>query len=230
MGPTGSPTEIPDNKTLLLIGGGLGNAVLFSIGKAAREKGNRVLYFAGYKKASDRYKTEEIEKAADLVIWCCDEPSAFTPARPQDKSFHGNIVQAMAAYVAGGLGAQPIALSEADHLIVIGSDRMMAAVGTARHTVLKAHLKPGHRAIASINSPMQCMMKEICAQCLQQQVDPQTGVVTYVYSCFNQDQDLDHVSFGFLSERLKQNALQEKLTSQWIDLCLTTLGVRKSAA
>jgi hypothetical protein len=30
MGVTGAPTEIPSNKTILLLGGGLGNAVLFS--------------------------------------------------------------------------------------------------------------------------------------------------------------------------------------------------------
>src|SRR5262249_36421039 len=31
MGPTGAPTEIPEAKNVLLLGGGLGNAVLFSI-------------------------------------------------------------------------------------------------------------------------------------------------------------------------------------------------------
>jgi hypothetical protein len=107
---------------------------------------------------------------------------------------------------------------------------MMAAVGNARHTVLKPYLKSGHAAIGSINSPMQCMMKEICAQCLQQHVDPHSGAVTYVYSCFNQDQSLDQVSFPFLNERLRQNSLQEKLTSQWIDLCLSSLGLRQKAA
>ena len=51
MGPTGTPTDIPKNETVMLIGGGgLGNAVLFSIGKAMRENGCKVLYFAGYKK------------------------------------------------------------------------------------------------------------------------------------------------------------------------------------
>src|SRR4029077_15770790 len=33
---TGGPTEIPDGKNVLLLGGGLGNAVLFSIAKAIR--------------------------------------------------------------------------------------------------------------------------------------------------------------------------------------------------
>jgi NADPH-dependent glutamate synthase beta subunit-like oxidoreductase/NAD(P)H-flavin reductase len=230
MGPTGSPTEIPREKTVILVGGGLGNAVLFSIGKACREHGSKVLYFAGYKKAADRYKVEEIEKAADVIVWCCDETHSFLPNRPQDKVFSGNIVQAIAAYGSGQLGQAAIDTREADHMIVIGSDRMMAAVGAARHGILQPYLKPGHVAVGSINSPMQCMMKEICAQCLQQHIDPATGEVTYVYSCFNQDQLLDYVSFPFLKERLRQNALQEKLTSQWIDHCLRTLGLRHAAA
>ena len=35
--------------------------------------GSRVIYFAGYKKIIDRYKVAEIERAADVVVWCCDE-------------------------------------------------------------------------------------------------------------------------------------------------------------
>jgi hypothetical protein len=42
---------------------------------------------------------------------------------------------------------------------------------------------------------MQCMMKEICAQCLQPHRDPVTGKITYVFSCFNQDQPIDQVDF-----------------------------------
>ena len=98
MGPTGSPTEIHANSTVALVGGGLGNAVLFSIGAAMRAAGSRVIYFAGYKAMQDRYKVEEIERAADVIVWCCDEAPGFKPARPQDSSFVGNIVQAMAAY------------------------------------------------------------------------------------------------------------------------------------
>jgi hypothetical protein len=40
-----------------------------------------------------------------------------------------------------------------------------------------------------------------------------------VFSCFNQDQELDRVDFQALSERLKQNSLQEKMTAQWIARC-----------
>ena len=219
MGPTGTPTEIPTGETVALVGGGLGNAVLFSIGQAMRAAGCKVLYFAGYKRMIDRYKIEEIEAAADVVVWCCDEEPGFTPDRSQDCSYVGNIVQAMRAYANSELGPQPIALRAADRLIAIGSDRMMAAVASARHGVLAPYLKPEHCGLGSINSPMQCMMKEICAQCLQPHRDPQTGEVSYVFSCFNQDQLLDRVDFEALNQRLRQNGTQEKLTALWIQHC-----------
>ena len=224
MGPTGAPTEIPSGETVVLVGGGLGNAVLFSIGQALREAGNRVLYFAGYKKRSDRYHVENIEKAADQIVWCCDEAPAFEIGRPQDRAMTGNIVQTMLAYGSGKLGDDGIPLTEADRIIVIGSDKMMAAVAAARHDALQPYFKPGHRAIGSINSPMQCMMKEICAQCLQLHRDPRTGEERVIFSCFNQDQDLDHVDFGTLATRLSQNAAQEKLTRLLIRRGLGTAG------
>lgn len=230
MGPTGTPTETPSGETVLLVGGGLGNAVLFSIGAALRAAGSRVLYFAGYKEIEDRYKIADIERAADSVVWCCDEAPGFTPDRPQDRAFVGNIVAAIEAYGEGSLGPVEIPLSEVDRIIAIGSDGMMAAVGEARRAALKRYFRPDHRAIASINSPMQCMMKEICAQCLQRHYDPATGTETVVFSCFNQDQDIDRVDFRTLRRRLSQNGAQEKLTKLWIDRCLKHLGRREAEA
>jgi NADPH-dependent glutamate synthase beta subunit-like oxidoreductase/NAD(P)H-flavin reductase len=224
MGPTGTPTEIPAGETVLLAGGGLGNAVLFSIGEALRANGCRVLYFAGYKRPADRYYAERIERAADVVVWCCDEQPGFTPSRPDDRSFVGNIVAAMAAYAEGELGKPAVSLGEIDRIIAIGSDRMMAAVARARHGVLKPYLRPDHVAVGSINSPMQCMMKEVCGQCLQVQRDPLTGAESVVFSCFNQDQNLDRVGFDCLAARLAQNALQEKLTAAWIRRCLRQIA------
>jgi NAD(P)H-flavin reductase len=232
MGPTGTPTEIHADTTVALVGGGLGNAVLFSIGAANRAAGSKVIYFAGYKAMRDRYKVTDIEQAADVIVWCCDEAPGFTanPARPQDRSFVGNIVQAMVAYASGALGEQAVPLHDTEHMIVIGSDRMMQAVGAARHGVLAPYLRPCHSAIGSINSPMQCMMKEVCAQCLQPQFNPETGERTVVFSCFNQDQPLDRVDFPALHERLGQNGTQEKLTAQWIDRALRRLSMRAEVA
>ncbi|MBK1664250.1 pyridine nucleotide-disulfide oxidoreductase [Rhodospirillum rubrum] len=226
MGPTGSPTEIGAGETVLLAGGGLGNAVLFSIGKAMRAEGCKVLYFAGYKGLADRYRIDDIHAAADTIVWCCDETPGFVPARPGDFTHTGTIVDAMVAYAEGRLGTPPIALSEVDRVIAIGSDRMMRAIAEARHGVLAPHLNSRHVAIGSINSPMQCMMKEICGQCLQPLTDPQTGETRIVFTCFNQDLPLDEVDFPALAQRLGQNSLAEKLTRAWIDRCLRHLGKR----
>ncbi|QQS32316.1 MAG: FAD-dependent oxidoreductase [Acidobacteriota bacterium] len=217
MGPTGTPTEIPENETVLLAGGGLGNAVLFSIARALRAKNNKVVYFAGYKNSADLFKREEIENATDQVIWATDAGDFIEPHRPQDAHHRGNIVEAMVAYAQGNMGEQHVRLHEIDRIIAIGSDRMMNGVREARHTVLKPFLKEGHVAIGSINSPMQCMMKEVCAQCLQRHVNPHTGEEFFVFSCFNQDQHLDFVDFKNLNDRLKANSVQEKLTNLWLD-------------
>jgi NAD(P)H-flavin reductase len=223
MGPTGAPTEIPEGQNVLLLGGGLGNAVLFSIAKAMRARGNRVIYFAGYKKGEDLFKREEIEAATDQVVWSTDSGAAIAPGRPQDAHFRGNIVQAVLAYQAGELGDALVPLETVDRIIAIGSDRMMAAVKAARHGALAPFLKPDHVGIGSINSPMQCMMKEVCAQCLQKHVDPRTGKETIIFSCFNQDQELDRVDFPNLAARLRQNTVQEKLSNLWLDHLLQTV-------
>ena len=86
-------------RTVALVGGGLGNAVLFSIGAALRAAGSRVLYFAGYKAMRDRYKVEEIERAADVIVWCCDEapglraepPAAGPQLRRQHRAGDGGL-------------------------------------------------------------------------------------------------------------------------------------------
>jgi NADPH-dependent glutamate synthase beta subunit-like oxidoreductase/NAD(P)H-flavin reductase len=218
MGPTGQPTEIARKETVLLCGGGLGNAVLFSIARAFKALGGTVLYFAGYRRGEDLFKRDDIERYTDQIIWCTDIGKTIEPGRPQDKHFRGNIVQAMETYASGGMGGPPpIPLKQVARIIAIGSDGMMNAVREARHATLAPYLNPRHLAIGSINSPMQCMMKEVCAQCLQKLRDPHTGQERVVFTCFNQDQDLDAVDFRNLRERLRANSMQEKLSNAWLD-------------
>jgi len=218
MGPTGAPTEIPKDETVLLAGGGLGNAVLFSIAEACKANGCRVIYFAGFRRPDDIFKRTEIERSSDVVVWACDVGEAIPTRRPQDRTFVGNIVNAMDAYAKGALGDRGIELKDVQRIISIGSDRMMNAIRTARKDKLACHLRSDHVAIGSINSPMQCMLKEVCAQCLQKQVDPVTGAEKgVVFSCFNQDQPLDEVDFKHLAERLGLNSASEKITDLWLD-------------
>jgi hypothetical protein len=68
---------------------------------------------------------------------------------------------------------------------------------------------------------MQCMMKEVCAQCLQKHIDPATGKLKeVVFSCFNQDQKLDEVDWANLHDRLRQNTVQEKIADRWLERIL----------
>lgn len=212
MGPTGKPTEIPRGETVLLIGGGLGNAVLFSIGEALKKNQNQVLYVAGYVSGDCLFYRERIECASDRIIWCWENDPVIEARRPQDLGFRGNVVQALVHFVQTG----DIDLESVDRMFVIGSDRMMAAVQKARHGSLKPYLNPCHQAICSVNSPMQCMMKGMCGQCLQRHVDPHTGKETMVFSCMNQDQPMDGVDFSCLSGRLRHNKASEELTSLWV--------------
>ena len=206
MGPTGKATYIPKNKKVILMGGGLGNAVLFSIGRAMKQNGCYVLYFAGYKDSQDVFKKEEIEKAANQVIWCCDKEKL--PIQNENNlSFHGNIVDAL-QYYKNNVNKNGYRLEDFEHLIVIGSGEMMAAVAKSVHA--KKIFRNDIKAIASFNSPMQCMMTEICAQCLQKHIDPLSGKEYYVYSCINQDQNIQKVDFSHLSLSLNRNSLLEK--------------------
>ena len=71
---------------------------------------------------------------------------------------------------------------------------------------------------------MQCMMKEVCAQCLQRHVDPVTGREEFIFSCYNQDQELDRVDFANLQARLRQNTVQEKISNLWFEHLLERRG------
>jgi hypothetical protein len=93
---------------------------------------------------------------------------------------------------------------------------MMRAVRDAKRGPLAPMLGRAKVVLGSINSPMQCMMKEICGQCLQRQVDPATGVERFVYTCAEQDQPLDAVDFDFLHQRLRSSSAHEKLSDAWL--------------
>jgi NADPH-dependent glutamate synthase beta subunit-like oxidoreductase/NAD(P)H-flavin reductase len=192
MGPTGEPTQILKGLNIVLVGGGLGNAVLFSIGRALTENGCTVTYIAGYKKAADRFYAEKIESSASTVIWCCEE-ELLLASRPQDISIKGNVIDGI---------KQIDACVMQDRFICIGSSSMMEAVKNA-----KAIYFPHAELVCSLNSPMQCMMKGICGQCVQKVEDARK----YIFSCVCQDQDADIVDFQNLKDRLAQNSLQEKL-------------------
>ena len=105
MGPTGTPTEIPHGETVLLAGGGLGNAVLFSIAKALKEQrqhGHLLRRLQEGRGPLQARGDRGVHRPGDL------EHRHRAPrsrrAGRRTAHFRGNIVQAMVAYANGELG------------------------------------------------------------------------------------------------------------------------------
>src|SRR5260370_7764898 len=98
-----------------------------------------------------------MERAADSVVWCCDEAPGFQPGRPRDLAFVGNIVQAIEAYGAGMLGPVEIPLAAVDRIIAIGSDGMMNAVAQPRRAPLTRYFPPHPPPTPPTNSPIHIM-------------------------------------------------------------------------
>ena len=211
MGPLGSPTIIKSDEIVCLIGGGLGNAVLFSIAKAFKELGSKVIYIAGYKNEGDIFYKEKIIEYSDRVIWCVESLHS-----DNKQLIQGNVIDGINVFANNTLFSD-YRIEEVDRFITIGSDKMMSAVKNTLYSNNTYTLNPKVEFIASINSPMQCMMKAICAQCLQKHIDPITKQESFVYSCINQDQCMKKVDFEFLTTRLNQNSLQEKLTNTFFN-------------
>jgi len=166
--------------------------VLFSIGAAFRAQGSKVLYFAGYKKVIDRYKVAEIEAAADVSCGAATR-TGVQAKRPQDRSFVGNIVQAMDAYALDA-GPPSVSTKDADRLIAIGSDRMMAAVARAPRRAQRTTSSASLRR-RSINSRCNaCSRRSAPSACSRTATaDRQEDLRVLL---LQQDQDLDSVDFA----------------------------------
>lgn len=234
MGPTGAPTEIPNGQTVLVVAGRWGAAVMLDIGPALRAAGNRVIYVAAFAKASELDNQDGLEAAADQILWCTAQGPRITARRPQDIAVEAtDMVALLQRYADGTLDLPPnsIALSVVDRVLVMGSTGLLKAFQGAMKGVLQPVFKDDVQAIATVGSPMQCMMKGVCAQCLQWQIDPATGLRTRaVFSCAEQDQPLAWVDLDNLAARQGQNRLSERLSNQWLSTVLAAAGAQKSGA
>lgn len=217
MGPSGQPTEVAKNENVILVSGGRGNLPLVAIAKAYRENGCKVISFVGYLRNNYVTRQSEIEKNSDQVIFAIkDEEVDVKLTRTQDLQFKGSVTEAMISFLSKNNEKLIFNPSEVDRIFAMGNDSMMAEVARLRHDELKEVLNPKHFTITSLNAPMQCMMKGVCAQCLQKRFNEEIGKWEYFYSCAEQDQKMDQLDFDHLKQRCGQNSLAEKISKIWI--------------
>jgi len=74
-GPLGKATEIPTQKTVVCVGGGIGNAVVWPQVQALKAAGNRVIAILGARTKELLILEEEITALADLTIVTTDDGS-----------------------------------------------------------------------------------------------------------------------------------------------------------
>lgn len=228
MGPNGAPTEIPNNKTIMIVAGRWGAAVLRDIGPALRQAGNNVIYVATFNSADEIDNQDELEAAADQIIWCSKHAPEIQARRPQDSTvISADPIAVIKDYQDQrdtARAAQGISTTDVDTLMIMGSTGLLSGFQQAIKSQLSNYFPAHLNAVGTVGSPMQCMLKGVCAQCLQWQIDPDTGERTRaVFSCAQQDQPLLWIDVENLSARQSQNTIVDYVMGRWLGEIMTQL-------
>lgn len=220
MGPSGNKSHIPENQTILVIGDWLAATVLRALGPVYKAAGNRILFIVTFPHGKEVFCQDELEANCDVAVWVTHQGHPIVTRRHQDISFSGNLEDVLMRYASRKLTLDDplIPLEEIDHIHITADNRLLKVIQSLRQGPLKEYLIKNPTATGSIYSSMQCMLKGVCSQCLQWQLDPETGQRTKaVFTCSWQDEPIDIVDLSALDERLIQNRLQEHLANLWLD-------------
>jgi NADPH-dependent glutamate synthase beta subunit-like oxidoreductase/NAD(P)H-flavin reductase len=234
MGPAGVRYKTPEgHETVLIVGNALSIPSVLSYGPQLHAVGSRLI-FLGYfnNKEEFAYCQKELENAADVIIWVTDDKNAISNKRPQDYITSGDCLEALHLYAQGKLAVdkkQPeIPLYDLDRIHLIGGGELLRRFQAARHSYLKEFLIKEPTVQGSVYSLMQCMLKGVCAQCLQWQIDPETGLRTKaVFACSWPEQPLEIIDTEHIDARLTQNRLQEHLSRLWVDYLFEKFPVNR---
>jgi dihydroorotate dehydrogenase electron transfer subunit len=84
LGPMGRGFTMIENRTALLAGGGVGNAPLFYLARALKERGNRVVCIYGARSRDLVYKEKDFRELCDRMIFTTDDGSFGTEGTVTD--------------------------------------------------------------------------------------------------------------------------------------------------
>lgn len=234
MGPAGVRYKIAEgHETVLMMGNVLSIPAVLSYGPALRAKGSRLIYLGSFKNKEEfTYCQQALENAADLIIWTTEQEEELHSLRSQDYLASGDSLEILKRYAQGKLvpdKTKPeIPLSDIDRIYLIGGTDLLRRFQTARHSFLREYLLKDPKVHGSVYSHMQCMLKGVCAQCLQWQIDPETGLRTKaVFACSWPDQPLEIIDIEHIDARLVQNRVHEHLSRLWVDYLFERFPIEK---
>ncbi len=219
MGPGGGDWQFRSATKNLLLASDRGNQSIVAIAKSLKEKKgeNTILFnFQPYQTLQDIMAI--LEFAKEVIICNYNEVSYGNGliAELQNKnvdiniSFYRNNVASYLKEIAENSDVIRAKMLEIGYVFAIGNQDFLWEISQIYRADLKNILATDHLAIASINAPMQCMMKGICATCLQRR-KTSNDEWEYFYSCASQDQSLADFDFRQLKWRCEQNNLLAKV-------------------
>jgi len=194
MGPTGVRSKIPNTpQNILIIANEIGLAYALALTPALRDANCPVTLLAYAENKKDFFYQDELNKLCDNTHWITDSPEKYLMTHPE-------IIKGQ------------------DRITLFGDACLLKNIQALRSGTLAHLFKPEARVYGSVHSTMQCMLKGVCAQCLQWQIDPATGKRTKaVFACSWQDQPLEMIDFDNYAERSLQNKMSETLSRLWYE-------------
>ncbi len=205
MGPTGAKSNIGQEskpQTMIVIGNVYAIAYMLSMGPTLRKLGHRVLFMGVFDDPTLIYYRDAIEAVCETVLWATNDDWIWQLKKEAR-----------------------FPLAEINQVTIVGSNALVRQVSQSQR--VRALFSPQAHYLASVYGPMQCMLKGVCAQCLQWQIDPKTGERSKaVYTCSWQHQPLEKIDIDNVDERLVQNRCQEILANLWLEYLFTEHSVK----
>ncbi len=111
LGPLGQPYPLKDIKSMIIVGGGVGNAITYAIAKHLYSQGVIIHYIGGFKSEDDCFYLDQIKQVSHSQLFMFDQDSSY--------GHKGNVID--------GLN-QLIQTTPITHIFTAGPLLMMKAV------------------------------------------------------------------------------------------------------
>ena len=195
MGPTGVKAKLQSNSTVLLMVDQCLLANLCSILQVLKENKNYIIVVISVDSMSEFFKCF-VERYADVIIW-----ESVQNISIRDKDFLADSKNSWSMLL-DFLKENPRVAAKLIDVRLMLEAKKVESIKSKLHEVSDVSKIAIDYCSVAVYGPMQCMLKGVCAQCLQWQVDPLTGERTKaVYACSWQDQPLELVDLGHLVTR-----------------------------
>lgn len=211
MGPTGVKAKLRVNSTVLLMVDQCLLANLCSILQALKENNNYIIVVVNVDSISKFCKCF-LERYADTIIW-----ESVKNIVIRDKDFLVESAQSWSKLLDFLKENKSIAEKLIDIRLMLEAKKIQF-IKSKLHEISDISKVAIDYCSVAVYGPMQCMLKGVCAQCLQWQIDPLTGERTKaVYACSWQDQPLELVDLSHLVARHDNTKTMELINGLVLD-------------